>query len=243
MKRLPLVGFLLLVGCTADPQPPPPAPQSATAAPALAELCETHQSDKCAQHHEYVDLYEVFLDPVRDRTERLLEIGVAQGDSMRLWEEYFPNARVFGIDIYDSSQYDTDRIVTFVADQADREQLGAFIETHGSAFDVVIDDGGHGMEQQQVSFGFLFPHVRPGGMYVIEDIHTSFPHLYPGYDVDEDESNSTFSMFVDFVRDGEFESPYLDDQELAYLNAHVEHCLYSYRDNAFHSDFILCEKK
>ena len=147
------------------------------AAQSLTELCETHKTDKCAPDHNYVELYEKFFSPVRNQAKRVLEIGVWRGDSLRLWEEYFPSARIFGIDINDSSRYNTDRIITAIADQANREQLGQFIEAHGSDFDIVIDDGGHTMEQQQTSFGFLFPHVRSGGIYIIEDVHTSFPNL------------------------------------------------------------------
>jgi SAM-dependent methyltransferase len=213
------------------------------AAQSLAELCKTHKTDKCASDHNYVELYEKFFSPVRNQAKRVLEIGVWRGDSLRLWEEYFPSARIFGIDINDSSRYNTERIITAIADQANREQLGQFIEAHGSDFDIVIDDGGHTMEQQQTSFGFLFPHVRPGGIYIIEDVHTSFPNLYPDYGVEVDERNSTFSMINNFVRSGKFQSKYLTEQELQYLTTHVEHCLSSYRATTHHSVFFFCEKK
>jgi hypothetical protein len=200
-------------------------------------------TDKCPDIHNYVELYGLFFRPQRKRAERVLEIGVLDGASVRLWEAYFPRATIFGIDIDDTSQYETTRIRTFVADQANREQLSQFIDEHGSTFDIVIDDGGHTMEQQQVSFGFFFPHLRSKGIYIIEDIHTSFPELYPGYGVDEDAGNSTFTMITDFIRDGAFSSLYLSAPELAALNSQIDHCLYSYRPNQFHSDFFLCVKK
>lgn len=213
------------------------------AAQSLAELCKTHKTDKCTSDHNYVELYEKLFSPVRNQVKRVLEIGVWRGDSLRMWEEYFPSARIFGIDINDSSRYNTDRIITVIADQANREQLGKFVETHRSDFDIVIDDGGHTMEQQQTSFGFLFPHVRSGGIYIVEDIHTSFPNLYPDYGVEADEKNSTFSMISNFVRSGKFQSKYLTEQELQYLTIHVEYCLYSYRTTRYHSSFFFCEKK
>jgi hypothetical protein len=211
--------------------------------PNLAKLCLVYATDKCPDLHNYVEVYDLFFRPRRKRAERVLEIGVLDGDSVRLWEAYFPRATIFGIDIDDTSQYETKRIRTFVADQANREQLTQFIVEHGSEFDIVIDDGGHTMEQQQVSFGFLFPHVRSKGIYIVEDIHTSFPELYPGYGVDEDEGNSTFTMITNFIRKGSFSSRYLSVSELAALNSQVSHCLYSYRPNEFHSDFFLCIKK
>jgi hypothetical protein len=211
--------------------------------PTLAKLCMVHATDKCPDIHNYVELYGVFFRPLRKRAERVLEIGVLDGESVRLWEAYFPRATIFGIDIEDTSQYETERIRTFVADQANREQLSQFIDEHGSAFDIVIDDGGHTMEQQQVSFGFFFPHLRSKGIYIIEDIHTSFPELHSGYGVDEDAGNSTFTMIANFVREGSFSSRYLSAPELAALNSEVDHCLYSYRPNQYHSDFFLCVKK
>ncbi len=164
----------------------------------LAELCAQHQTDKCASHHNYLELYDTFFAPLRSRAERVLEIGVLGGESVRMWEAYFSRAAIFGIDIDDASQHQTERIRTFVADQANREQLTRFIDEHGSGFDIVVDDGGHSMEQQQVSFGFFFPHLRSRGIYIIEDIHTSFPSLYRGYGVDEDGGNSTYSMITNF---------------------------------------------
>ena len=162
---------------------------------------------------------------------------------MRLWEAFFPTARIYGVDIVDTSAHDSDRITTGIADQANRKQLGAFVELRGSNFDIVLDDGGHTMEQQQISFGFLFQHVARGGMYIIEDIHSSFPRIWPGFGVEDGGANSTYTMIDRFVRTGTFESRYLTKSELDYLTRNVEHCLYSYRTTEFHSDFFLCKKK
>ena len=248
MKHLFMLAVALVVGCfagnpAADRAAPSQGGAPAGPGPSLSELCALHHTDKCADHHDYVEIYDLFFQPVRERVERVLEIGVFKGDSMRLWEAYFPTAHIYGLDIVDSSAHDTDRITTAIADQADRMQLGAFIEAEGSDFDIILDDGGHTMEQQQISFGFLFPHVRPGGLYVIEDIHTSFPQLWPGYGVEDGGANSTYTMIDRFVRTGAFESRYLTATELEYLTRNVEHCFYSYRTTEFHSDFFLCEKK
>ena len=229
----------MVCGCSQQPEPV----DNAQRALSLEELCTEHATDKCGFHHNYVPLYDTFFEPRREATERVLEIGVLEGGSMRMWQAYFPNAQIYGLNINDSSSHDTNRITTFVADQSSREQLGGFLEAHGSDFDIVIDDGGHSMEQQQTSFGFLFPHVRQGGVYIIEDIHTSFPDLYPGYGVSSDGTNATFAMIERWIRTGEFQSEYLSDEELDYLTQNVDHCLYSYRTTEFHSDFFLCQKK
>ena len=229
------LAILLLADCAARlPSVATESPPGAVVAPSgtarsLTELCGRHDTDKCPKKHNYVELYEKFFAPVRNEVERVLEIGVGEGASTRLWKAYFPRAKIFGLDIKDKSRYDTDQITTFVADQADRQQLSRFLGAHGSNFDIVIDDGGHTMEQQQTSFGFLFPHVRPGGFYIIEDTHTSFLRLRRGYGVEPDEGNSTFSMIHDFVRNGSFKSKYILDEESRYLTANVEYCLYVYR--------------
>lgn len=224
------------------------------AEPSLAELCAIHKTDKCsvyvedhreAKGHDYLEVYEKFFEPIRFEAERIFEIGVWRGDSLRLWAAYFPNARIFGIDIEDTSMYATERITTFVADQSDREQLRKFIEAHGGDFDVIIDDGGHSMKQQQVSFGYLFRFVRPGGYYVIEDVHTSFldPTEHPQFGVSRDRQNTTFHMIQRHAWTRSFESPYMTGQEKSFLDRHVESCLYWSRATGFHSDLFLCKKK
>jgi len=208
----------------------------------LEDLCQLYPSDKCPYHHNYIEVYAQIFEPMCATATRVLEIGVLRGDSMRLWEGYFPNAHIFGLDIKDTSSNDTDRITTFIADQSSRSDLTAFLEQYSGDFDVIIDDGGHRMHMQQISFGFLFPYVRPGGLYVIEDIHTSFPNLYPGYDVDADQKNTTFEMITTFVRAGSFSSQYLSAEENEYLSKNVESCMYWLRSNEFHSDMFVCKK-
>lgn len=108
----------------------------------------------------------------------LLEIGVASGGSLFAWQEYFPTASINGIDINpDCKQYEDGNIKVFIGDQADAEFLNSVNERSGP-FDIIIDDGGHMMSQQLTSFMTLFPLLRDGGFYVIEDLHTSY---WPAY--------------------------------------------------------------
>ena len=87
------------------------------------------------------------------------------------------------------------------------------------------------MEQQQVSLGFLFRHVRPGGYYVIEDVHTSLPALWKGYGVERGERNTTLRMLENFVRSTKpaISSKYMLPDEMAHLNAQIESVNISYR--------------
>jgi Ca2+/Na+ antiporter len=209
----------------------------------LAELCQLYHTDKCPFHHNYVEFYEWLFRPLKNKTLRFLEIGVLHGESMRLWEAYFRVGQIFGIDIEDKTQYDTARVKTFIADQGKRADLAKIITATEARFDVILDDGGHKMDQQQISFGALFPYLNSGGMYIIEDIHTSFPNLYHGFGVHADGKNTTYAMIDRFVRTGFIRSQYLSPEENKYLSQNISSCAYFFRMNRFHSDFFVCWKK
>src|SRR5262249_5316897 len=124
---------------------------------------------------------EFHLGPQRLAPITLLEIGVKKGASLAMWERFFPNATIFGIDIAPQcAAMATDRSTIFIGDQADRRLLKDIAEKIGRPLDVVIDDGGHTMEQQRTSFDVLFEYVRPDGFYIVEDIHTSYREDHGG---------------------------------------------------------------
>ena len=111
----------------------------------------------------------------------VLEIGVFHGGSLQMWKEYFgPGARIVGIDIDPRCrQFEEEQISVMIGDQADRGFL-AEVRQRLPQIDIVIDDGGHTMQQQITSFEELYPHVQPRGIYLCEDIHTSFVPAYGG---------------------------------------------------------------
>jgi hypothetical protein len=117
---------------------------------------------------------------LRQRKIRLLEIGMKDGASAHLWTKYFPQAEVFGLD-YDPTQAGAqlttsrDGVRVAIGDQANVEDLAKMLEQTGGRFDIIVDDGGHAPTQQLVSFDFLFRHaLKPGGIYSIEDVETSY---------------------------------------------------------------------
>jgi hypothetical protein len=88
-----------------------------------------------------------------------------------MWHDYFPNAMIFGIDINDGSYLNNDRIRAFVADQGSIADLDRFVQDSGvTAFDVIIDDGSHRPEHQQVSLGYFFKLLKNDGLYFVEDL-------------------------------------------------------------------------
>jgi len=227
-----LLSVLLLTGCR----------ESAQKFGRLTELAG-NKTDKGISGHYFTEIYEHFFSPLKDTTTKILEIGVEKGGSLQLWRDYFPKAMVYGIDIIDTSELNSKRIRTFIADQADRGQLKSAIDEFGSDFDIILDDGGHGVDQQQISFAALFPHVRPGGYYIIEDVHTSLPQIYPHYGVEEGEGNSTLRMIENFIRTGQIESIYMTQEEMGYLKDNIDYCNLFFRNHPGHSITCLFKKK
>lgn len=151
----------------------------------LCRLAERHDTDKGTQ---YTQVYDRLLSHVRERPLRMLEIGLYNGGSFRMWRDYFPNAELHGIDIDPRTlayEHEVPNSKVRLIDQSDPRQLDALISGLGGNYDFILDDGGHTMEQQIVSFEVLWPHVVPGGVYAIEDLGTSYFVDYGGRDLYE----------------------------------------------------------
>ncbi len=191
----------------------------------LTDLADKYGTDKSSAHY-YTEVYEYFFLPIKDKARKICEIGIWEGASLKMLRDYFPRACIYGIDINDASSLNSDRIRTFIADQANRTQLKSFIDTYGEDFDIIIDDAGHTMEQQQVSFGCLFKYVKPGGYYIIEEMHTSlYSHLGAEYGAEKNEENTTLFMINNFIKFGRIESRYMTAEEKNYLTTgNIRYC-------------------
>jgi hypothetical protein len=144
----------------------------------LDELGLWYGADKSSAGHSFAWIYERYVAEWRKRRVTLLEIGVWRGASLRMWRDYFPRGRIFGIDVDPgAAAHAGDRIEVFIGDQTDPELLRRLVARTGP-LDVVVDDGGHRVEQQMPSLAFLWPHLKPGGIYIIEDTHTSYLESY-----------------------------------------------------------------
>ena len=159
-----------------------PSPFSAASgAPSLDSLGLKHQTDKSSTHHDYLHFYQRFLEPLRALPLNLLEIGVYNGGSANMWAEYFPNARIVGLDIDPSTtRFATDRIAIEIADQSNVDDLVRIAAGYGP-FDVILDDGSHMWDHQITSLRWLFPFLKRGGFYIIEDIDTSYGTAVPEF--------------------------------------------------------------
>jgi len=138
----------------------------------LAELAIKHKTDKV--QWGYIDHYERYFPEITRYFDlKILEIGVKRGASLRMWQDYFYKAKIYGMDINSNCAHPTGTTI-FIGDQSKKEDLQAFKKKHGLGFDFIVDDGGHSTRQQITSFKCLWEAVEPRGLYVIEDLVTQY---------------------------------------------------------------------
>ena len=151
---------------------------------ALGQLFLEHEGRLVSKWLGYLEVYERHLAPCRagfplpdgtTRPLRLLEIGVAQGGSLQLWRRYFgPDATIFGVDVDPRcARFDGPEAAVRIGSQAEPGFLRGVVAEMGGV-DVVIDDGSHRVGDQRRSFDTLFPLLSDGGVYLVEDLHTSY---------------------------------------------------------------------
>ncbi len=132
----------------------------------------------------YFEAYERFFTKYKGRDVVLLEIGVYKGDSLQMWKHFFQErgnrVKVYGIDIDAACKsLEEENVEIFIGSQDDRDFLRDVKKKVGKV-DIVIDDGGHYMNQQIVTFEELFDIVKEDGVYLCEDLHTSYMETYGG---------------------------------------------------------------
>jgi len=135
-----------------------------------------YDTDK-AEHPHYVRSYEEYFRPLLDQDIRLLELGIFKGGSLLLWRDYFERGLIVGLDVQPVKLADpTGRIRIYQGKQQDKKLLDQIaLETAPDGFDVIIDDCSHIGELTRLSFWHLFDnHLKPGGLYVIEDWSASY---------------------------------------------------------------------
>ena len=164
----------------------------------MDEIALRSGADKGSNFHNYTEVYSKYFAPLRNKPIKFLEIGIYQGASVKMWEEYLPNAELHFIDItFDKVEYFSNRSQYHLCNQESSKELEHLIGKIGTGFDVILDDGGHTMKQQINSFMTLFPHVKSGGMYIVEDLHTSYwARHYGGGD-----SNSMINFLKKLIDD------------------------------------------
>lgn len=160
------------------------------AKPTLDELALKHRTDKSSRSHNYAQFYDRIFTKLREEPISFLEVGVGTtatasassmitmgkayhpGASLRMWAEYFPNARIIaGIDTEEDCLFQEGNVRTALADSRSSESVAnALIELGTARFDIILDDGLHDQVSQLQTIKAMFSALAPGGVYIIEDI-------------------------------------------------------------------------
>jgi hypothetical protein len=205
----------------------------------LTHLADRFGSDKGTQisAHLYTRIYEKLFGNMRNKELTILEIGLRRADqdgrrtqcaaegvgpsmvysapSLKMWRAYFPNARIFGFDIDDFSQVRIDRCEIIRGDMSSRSDLARAATAIANSIDIIIEDGSHASHHQQIALGALFPHVRSGGIYVIEDLHWQDSRL------EKESAPKTRDLLRRLQVRGIFESPFISSDERKYLEENI----------------------
>lgn len=121
------------------------------------------------------EVYARTFAPLKDKPIKFLGIGIGNGDNVKLWEDYFKNGHLYFLDAnFSQIEYYSDRSLYLWANQECPQALQNAIVKIGSDFDLIIESDGDTKNQQIVSFQTLFPHVKKGGMYIIEGLDASY---------------------------------------------------------------------
>jgi hypothetical protein len=199
----------------------------------LTELAQEFGSDKWGTHR-YTPHYERHFAHVRDRRMLVIELGIGGyaraakgGASLRMWKWFFPRAEVVGVDIEDKSFVDEHRITSFRGSQTNEKLMRRIVRRFGEPT-IVIDDGSHRPRHVIRSFEILFPMLADGGLYVIEDIQTSYWPAWKG-SLDLDDPATSMAM-VKRLLDGLNHEEFLDeDYRPTYSDTHIRavHCYHN----------------
>jgi hypothetical protein len=176
----------------------------------LTEIGIKHDTDK-ATGHMFTEFYEDYVSKYKNPN--LLEIGIHKGGSLKMWEEYFGSPFIVAIDIEEKTQYETANIKTIKADQGNPSELLKCLDLC-KEYQVIVDDGSHLIGHQISALAHLFPHLSSGGVYFLEDLHTSFagPSFNPANDM-----VTAYDFLYRLGRSMEIETPYASSEQINYL--------------------------
>lgn len=183
----------------------------------LRDLYAAHAGKVSQKWSLYLDVYERVLAPWRERPVALVEVGVQNGGSLEIWAKYFPNAvAIVGCDADErcgALRFDDPRIRVVIGPINTAASARAIVG-HAPGFDVFIDDGSHLSPDIVAAFCNYFPLVRPGGLYLVEDLHCAYRAEWRG-GIARPNAVGFFKMLVDALH----HEYWKDDAELGALAA------------------------
>ena len=152
----------------------------------------------------FLKIYDDYFKNFKNKKINILEIGVHEGKSLMIWKDYFPKANIIGIDLK-SYNFNINRIFTFQGDQTDINFLLG-LSRKFKKFDIIIDDGSHVCSHIIKTFGALFDFLKEDGLYICEDLQTSYWPRYGGSRINLNKKKTSLSFFKTLVDSGNYES-------------------------------------
>ena len=200
----------------------------------LANKYGTDKGTVFREQHGYTEIYEDFLKQYIGKHPRILEIGVENGDSLKMWNDFFVgDCEIYAIDIEpEKIKYQTNNTHIFIFDQSSRIDWEAFkskLENNGeNFFDIIIEDGSHMPEHQIITLYELSNSVKKdNGIYILEDLHTNIEKKWYFLNGIEMSDTPLFSLIF-------FEkSKFLTDEENEYLYSKIKNINIYSLDNEF----------
>lgn len=177
----------------------------------LDSIGKKYGTDKSSEVHNYCVKYEKYLPFERQEYLKVLEIGILNGESLKIWKEYFYNSYIIGIDINpECKKYEEDKVIVEIGSQVDQDFLKIISEKYGP-FDMILDDGSHMNEHVIFSFEKLFPYLKSKGVYIMEDTCCSY---WPPYGGNMLQSNTIIEYTKKLIDDVNFRGlENIDDQK------------------------------
>lgn len=152
---------------------------NSTSMGSLLDLFSTGRYDSDKEASGYLVFYEEIFNSIKNDPIKLMELGIFKGSSLLLWQDYFPNGIIVGLDL-ELVKVEGDRIRTYKGEQQDGKLLHQISnEIAPDGWDVIIDDASHMADPTRISFWHLFERLKPGGIYVIEDWGTGYWDSWP----------------------------------------------------------------
>lgn len=156
----------------------------------LIDIAKKYTADQSKNF--FIETYCKYFESYVDKKFNLLEIGIAHGDSLRIYRDYFKNANICGLDI-DEKKFIIDGVEFFSGDQSNTRDLKKITNKYEN-FDIIIDDGSHVNSHIISSFKFLFPYLNNNGLYIIEDLQTSYFPRYGGSRLNLKKKNTSMNF-------------------------------------------------
>lgn len=152
--------------------------QSAISSGELVKLGEIYKNDKVNEYHSfsgksYMDIYSMYFNPIKEENITLLEIGIRDGSSLRIFRDFFKRGKILGLDIDPSTAFKDNRITTYIGSQSSPEIIKKIFDEN-PLINIVLDDGSHVNELTIASFKLIFERLPKGAIYIIEDLACTY---------------------------------------------------------------------